>query len=141
MLIVQYRRYPEQRFAAWKGSRGKFRLWGPWRISIECENYCSSPSFRCQRVLSCERCRGLFASPSERYQVLIFFEIKSILRHRREVFVASPVSIEFQVNARLLPSLITSKLRKKSTVMRADSDDFVCVCVSWRVSRRDQIYG
>ena len=55
--------------------------------------------------------------------------------------MASPVSIEFQVNARLLPSLITSKLRKKSTVMRADSDDFVCVCVSWRVSRRDQIYG
>jgi hypothetical protein len=70
---------------------------------------------------------------------MIFFEIKSILRHRREVFVASPVSIEFQVNARLLRSLITSKLRKKSTIMRADSDDFVCVCVSWRISRRDQI--
>jgi len=49
---------------------------------------------------------------------MIFFEIKSILRHRREVFVASPVSIEFQVNARLLRSLITSKLRKKSTIMR-----------------------
>jgi len=32
--------------------------------------------------------------------------------------VASPVSIEFQVNARLLPSLITSKLRKKSTITR-----------------------
>jgi hypothetical protein len=72
---------------------------------------------------------------------LIFFEITSILRHRREVFVASPVSIEFQVNARLLPSLITSKLRKKSTITRADSDDFVCVCVSWRISRRGQIYG
>ena len=32
--------------------------------------------------------------------------------------MASPVSIEFQVNARLLPSLITSKLRKKSTITR-----------------------
>jgi hypothetical protein len=82
---------------------------------------------------------GLFASPSELYQALIFFEITSILRHVREVFVASARINRISGECPIAPLADYVKTQKRSTVMRAGSDDFVCV--SWRICRRDQIYG
>jgi hypothetical protein len=64
------------------------------------------------------------------------------LRNNAQAFRAIHASVDSQVNARLLPLADYIKtLKKEGTVKRAGSNDFIPVCVSWRISSRGQIDG